>query len=74
LTLAAFAAERRVAAPCCGAVAAGRPASIDISCAQQQARSSSDGTDRQTDRQTDRHPSVTQTLAVPHYYASSANK
>jgi len=70
LTLAAFAAERRVAAPCCGAVAAGRPASIDISCAQQQARSSSDGTDRQTDR----HPSVTQTLAVPHYYASSANK
>jgi len=42
MTLPAFAAERRAAAPGCGAAAAGRPAlSIDIFCvygAQQQTR------------------------------------
>jgi len=42
VTLSAFAAERRAAATCCGAVAAGRPPLlIDISCphsAQQQTR------------------------------------
>jgi len=52
--VAAFAAERRAAAPGCGAAAAGRPAlSIDIFCAygaQQQTRRtpllrSTDGTD-----------------------------
>jgi len=33
VALPAFAAQRRAAAPCCGAVAAGRPPlSIDVSC------------------------------------------
>ena len=54
MTLPAFAAERRAAAPGCGAAAAGRPAlSIDIFCAysaQQQTRRTqllrlTDGTD-----------------------------
>jgi len=54
MTFPAFAAERRAAAPGCGAVAAGRPApSIDIFCAygaQQQTRRTpllrlTDGTD-----------------------------
>jgi len=59
MSLPAFAAERRAAAPCCGAVAAGRsPLSSDISSqhgAQQQTRRrtsllrSNDGTDGQTD-------------------------
>jgi len=61
MTLPAFAAERRAAAPGCGAAAAGRPAlSIDIFCpysAQQQTRHtplsrSTDGTDGLTDRRT----------------------
>jgi len=63
----AFAAERRAAAPSCGAAAAGRPAlSIVIFCAygaQQQTRRtpllrSTDGTDVLTDRRTDGHLTV----------------
>jgi len=58
MTLATFAVEHHAAAPCCGAVAAGRPAlSINISYlhgAQQQTCQTpllwlSDGTDRRTD-------------------------
>jgi len=43
MALPAFAAERRAAPPCCGAIAAGRPPLwIDVSCpygTQQQTRS-----------------------------------
>ena len=61
MTLPAFAAERRAAAPGCGAAAAGRPAlSIDIFCvygaSQQTHRTQllrlTDGTDWLTDRLT----------------------
>jgi len=73
VTLPAFAAERRAAAPCCGARRP--PLSIDISCphgAQQQTCRTpllrSDGTDGRTDRQTpdrctDRAPHTV--LAMP---------
>jgi len=65
--VAEFAAERRAAAPGCGAAAARRPAlSIDIFCAygaQQQTRRTpllrlTDGTDCPTDRRTDGHRTV----------------
>ena len=78
MALPAFAAERRAAAPCCGAVAAGLPAPAAVDrylCprgAQQQTRRkplprSNDGTDRRTDG----NPTVIYTLLA--YYESTAN-
>ena len=62
VTLLAFAAERRAAAPCCGATDAWRPAialSIDISSAANPPHAgANDGTDRQTDGRTDRRSTV----------------
>ena len=66
----AFAAERRAAAPCCGAVAGGRPAPAAVDRYARTALSSKSAarrccgrmvgqTDGQMDRRTDGYPSVT---------------